>query len=52
MVLTGPHLATTVDVISNATAVQKMPSAGASNNGRIDGVSVFVRKGPILKVIT
>ena len=30
---------------------QKKPSAGASNSGRIDGASVYVRKGPTLKVI-
>ena len=29
----------------------KEPSAGASNNGRIDEASVCVRKGPTLKVI-
>jgi len=35
----------------NSGRFQKKPSAGASNNGRIDGASVYVRKGPTLKVI-
>jgi hypothetical protein len=35
----------------NSFRFQKNPSAGASNNGRIDGTSVSVRKGPTLKVI-
>jgi hypothetical protein len=43
------------DMKSNATAelrkIQKKPSAGAPNNGRTDGASVFVRKCPTLKAI-
>jgi hypothetical protein len=40
------------DIKSNAMAeLQKKPSASASNSGRIDGAIVYVRKGPILKVI-
>ena len=35
----------------NSRRFQKKPSAGASNNGRIDGANVCVRKGPTLKVI-
>jgi len=35
----------------NSGRFQKKPSAGASNNGRIDGASVCVRKGSTLKVI-
>jgi len=35
----------------NSGRFQKKPSAGASNDGRIDGGSVCVRKGPTLKVI-
>ena len=35
----------------NSGGFQKKPSTGASNNGRIDGASVCVRKGPTLKVI-
>jgi len=35
----------------NSRRFQKKPSAGASNNGRIDGASVYVLKGPILIVI-
>ena len=36
---------------SNSGRFQKKPSAGVSNNGRIDGASVCARKGPTLKVI-
>ena len=35
----------------NSGGFQKKPSTSASNNGRIDGTSVCVRKGPTLKVI-
>ena len=35
----------------NSGRIQKKPSAGASNNGRVDGASLCVRKGPTLKVI-
>ena len=37
----------------NSGRFQKKPSAGACNNGKIDGASVYVcvRKGPTLKVI-
>ena len=35
----------------NTRRFQKKPSAGASNNGKIDGASVCARKGPTLKVI-
>jgi len=35
----------------NSRGFQKKPSTGVSNNGRIDGASVCVRKGPTLKVI-
>jgi len=35
----------------NSRRLQKKPSAGASNNGRIDGASVCARKGSTLKVI-
>ena len=35
----------------NSGRFQKKPSAGASNNGRIDGLSVYVGKSPTLKVI-
>jgi hypothetical protein len=49
------RLATVEDIKLNATAehwkIPKKPSAGASNNGKIDGASVCARKGPTLKVI-
>ena len=35
----------------NSGRFQKKPSAFASNNGRIDGASVCVRKGPTSKLI-
>ena len=35
----------------NSGRLQKKPSAGASNNGRIDGACVCVRKGPTSKLI-
>jgi len=35
----------------NSGGFQKKPSTGASNNGRIDGASVCVHKGPTSKVI-
>jgi hypothetical protein len=51
----GACFATMDDIKSNATAelgrFQKKPSASVSNNGRIDGASVCVRKGPSLEVI-
>jgi len=55
MGLKGTRFTTMEDIKSNATAelqkIQKKPSAIASNNGRIDGASVCVHKGPTLKVI-
>jgi hypothetical protein len=36
----------------NSGRFQMKPSAGASNNDRIDGASVFMLKGPTLKVIS
>ena len=35
----------------NSGGFQKKPYTGASNNGRIDGASVCVHKGPTLRVI-
>ena len=53
--LKGTRFATMEDIKSNARPnsgrFQKKPSAGASNNGRIDGASVCARKGPTWKVI-
>jgi hypothetical protein len=44
--LKGTHFVTMEDIKSNATAnsgrLQKKPSASASNNGRVDGASVYV----------
>ena len=54
MGLKGKRFASMEDIKSNATAelrnIPKKPSAFASNNGRIDGASVYVLNGPTLKV--
>jgi hypothetical protein len=47
----GTRFATMEDIKSNSERFQKKPSAGASNNGRVDGASVRARKSPALKVI-
>jgi len=53
MGLKGTRFATMEDIKRrpNSGRFQKKPSAGASNNGRIDGASVCVSKGHTLKVI-
>jgi hypothetical protein len=55
MGLKGMHFATMEDIKPNAMAklwkIPKEPFHWCFHNGRIDGTSVYVHKGPTLKVI-